>query len=522
MNLMQHNVILKNILEYWKPVTFAVLLVLMIVTIHDGHNWGGDFSQYIHHAVNLVNGVDYADIGYIHNVFAFVGPSAYPPVFPFVLAAIYALFGLNFIAFKVFVVISFISALYLYTNLLKDKLSDIYQFVFVIVLALNPYFWLQKDKVLSDYFFMLLVFAIFILFNRRYTLTAEGYIDTKTKNWVYAVLIGVLLYLSYATREVGIVFIPTILVFELFHFKKIKKTTLVSIVVFVVLAGLQQKMINAPVYNAERGERLTSLARTYGKQSADVSHKDFITLDLVRVKKQIIQYIESIRGFWHGSDSLFVKLSGWVAMSILLLFALAGYIKSLLNGPHLIDIFIAGYIAVLLLFAGIQGLRYLIPVIPIFFLYAFSLHELLLNSKYKKGMIAVAAVFLTTTLVSYASSDLYGKDTSLGVTSPDAAAFFNYVRHSTPEDSIFVFQKPRVLTLLTQRQASAKPGDRGGNFMINYMDAIGATYLVHSNMDFHGGSRPVAALTLPSDDFALVFNNNYFYVYKKIKKQGAD
>ena len=54
--------------EYIK--IYAVILSLCLfyfLTIRDGHNWGGDFSMYIHHAKNIVDGTKYQDTGYIYN-----------------------------------------------------------------------------------------------------------------------------------------------------------------------------------------------------------------------------------------------------------------------------------------------------------------------------------------------------------------------------------------------------------------------------------------------------------------------
>ncbi len=514
MLFLQQNIISKA-LEYWKLFTFGLLLVLLLVTIKDGHNWGGDFSQYIHHAANLVNGINYSDIGYIHNTFSFVGPTAYPPVFPFVLAPIYALFGLNYVAFKVLIVFSFISSVYLSTIMFKNKLSNVYQFVFILVLALNPFFWLQKEKILSDYIFMLLVFITIWLLNKRYVLTVTGYSDKKSKNWIYAIFIGVLFYLNFATREIGIVFIPTIIVFELIHFRKITITTIMAIFVFVLLVGAQSKLIKDPPYNVDHAAGIAKLASTQGRQSDQVNHTSFIKINLLFMFKQAVTYMRELSRLWPASNSIFVRFAAKVAFFLFLFFVMISYIMSVIKGPGIVDIFIAGYIAVLLLFASDQGLRYFLPLIPISFFYAFKLHAALVKSKYPKAMIAVALVFVGSTTVSYSSSNIYSKDLGLCITDPSAVSFFNYVRSSTPKESIFIFQKPRVLSLLTQRQASGIPGGRGPNFLIDYMEAIGANYYVHSAIDNKGFSHPVSSMATRYDKLTLIFNNEYFYLYKR-------
>ncbi len=45
----------------WTLVVFILLFfILNVSTIKDGHNWGGDFSQYITHAKNIAEGENYS------------------------------------------------------------------------------------------------------------------------------------------------------------------------------------------------------------------------------------------------------------------------------------------------------------------------------------------------------------------------------------------------------------------------------------------------------------------------------
>lgn len=505
--------------QWWKPVTLGVVFILWVVTETSGHNWGGDFSQYIYHAINLVEGRPYADIGYIHNSFAFVGPATYPPVFSFLLAPVYLLFGFNLFAFKVVVVACFCLALYFSASLGEKKLDRVYQFAIIITLALNPYFWVQKDRILSDFLFLLICLLTLSVLNKRYIKAAAGYRDTKNKNWSFAVLLGLLLYLNFATREIGIVFIPAILCFELFHFKKISLVTCYALFIFVALYSLQSVSLKAPEANIEMNKRVAELAREQGKTKAFVSHTDFINLDITNILKQAVRYTAAMSGVWPGTRNIFVQVVSWVAFLIALLFACAGYIRAVLSGPGITEIFVAGYLAVLVLFAGFQGLRYFIPLIPIFFFYAYMFHQQLLHSRYRKTILTVAAIFIATTTITYAANyQTYLHQQNHGITSPETIALVDFIKKSTPEDSVFVFQKPRTLALLTRREVSAKPGNRGDEFLVKYMTAIGADYLVHSNIDWRGISHPVKPMSLPDDKFSLVYNNDYFYVYRRYKK----
>lgn len=511
---------LYNFLQYWKVLTISLLFISWVATETHGHNWGGDFSQYIRHAMNLVDGNAYANIGYIHNTFSFVAPPIYPPVFPITLAPVYALFGFNLFAFKVLVALFFFAALYFATIMFTEKLSKAYQFSFVVLLALNPYFWELKSQILSDYLFMLIVFVTLLVLNKRYTKLAKGYRDDKNKSWGYAALIGLLFYLSYSTREIGIVFIPAILCFELFHFRKISLLTGFALLVFVALTSIEHKVIDPPAKNVERAERITILAESYNQSGTDKSHIGFIVTDLSQIKRQINRYYDAMRWqLWpRNPDSFLERRASQLALLIFLIFAVAGYFRAVYIGPGIFEIFAAGYMAILVLFGGFQGLRYVIPVIPILFLYGFKLHQDLLKTKYKPAMLVVAAVFLASAMLSYTSNNYFRNDSTLGITSPHAEDLFNYVKTATPKESIFVFTKPRVLALFTDRQASDWPKTHtyleSTDLLVKYMNAIGATYLVDSILETSGMRSAVNGPELPDDKFSLVYTNKHFYLYK--------
>jgi len=501
--------------SYLTIITLVLFYILWIVTETPGHNWAGDYSQYIRHAMNLVDGKAYADTGYIHNTFTFISPSSYPPLFSLTLAFIYVIFGFNFFAFKVLVASYFMVALYVALEMTAEKLSKIYQLVFIVVLALNPYFWLLKNQVLSEYLFMLVVFLTLLVLAKRYTKLDGKYIDSRPFDIKFGLLIGLLLYLNQATREIGIVFVPTILCFEIFHFRKISLTTVAALIVFFILNMAGQELMEPPKTDKARSESVSILAKTYNEVNLNKSHLDYISISLESISTQVKRYIDAVRHLWPDSSSKLAYIASVIAYLLFVAFAGAGYIRAIYYGPGIIEIFIGGYMTILFLFGGFEGLRYMIPIIPILFLYAFMFHMSMLKTKLKPLMLAVAVIFSGATCISYASSDYFSNDWEKGVTNPKAKEFFSFVKASTPEESIFIYAKPRILALFTGRQASAKPKNRyGEEFLIDYMKAINATYLIHSAVEVNGMSGPIEELKLPDNKFKLIYTNKYFYVYK--------
>src|SRR5579862_3062017 len=142
-------------LERWGDRLVLVVIGLMVVfylaTIRQGHDWGDDFAQYILHARNIVEGLPYDATGYIYNPsYPALGPKAYPPGFPLILAPIYRLVGFDLTALKITTFAFFFLALYVFYRMVRRELPAPQSMLLVVLLGLSPYFWDFKDQIVSD------------------------------------------------------------------------------------------------------------------------------------------------------------------------------------------------------------------------------------------------------------------------------------------------------------------------------------------------------------------------------------
>lgn len=502
---------------WWKPFLLCAVAALLLASNSSGHSWGGDFSQYVHHAINIVEGRAYTDTGHIRNLTVFAGPHAYPPVFPLVLAPVYSLFGLDWFALKGVVVVCFCLSLYVITLLGGKRLGKTHQAGLIMVLAFNPYLWAANDKIMADFPFLLLCLLTLAVLNRWFVAEPLQGRDRWCNSPGIAVALGLLLYLCYATREIGLVLVPTVLCYELFHFRKIRRVTGVALVVFLVLSVLQQAVLEDATVDMVKQQRIAEFSEKHGVARVPLSHLKSVRENLspANVVRQVRRYAGETRGFWPAGDNVTIKIAGWAAFSLAFVFASVAFVRAVISGPGMLELFVAGYLAILVIFAGYQGLRYLLPVIPVFFLYAFKLHSELMSSRYRGIMISVAVLFVTATTASYASGFRdYSNKTHRGITDAQAEMFFDYVRNETPGNSIFVFQKPRVLSLMTDRTASAWPVRDKQDLLLEYMNTIGAGYFVVSDIDWDGNARPVQTPPGLSARLMLGYSNEYFQVYK--------
>jgi hypothetical protein len=107
-------------------VALAIVGATFLLTLRPGQDWriGDDFAQYILHARNIAEGRAYASTGYIYNPdLAVIGPPAYPPVLPLVLAPLWAWFGLDLQAMKALMVVFFVGGLALSSKLMRPAIG---------------------------------------------------------------------------------------------------------------------------------------------------------------------------------------------------------------------------------------------------------------------------------------------------------------------------------------------------------------------------------------------------------------
>src|SRR6476620_11525551 len=235
----------KNPYWWWRALCLAIAIIAGIfyaVTLHQAHDWGGDFSQYIMHARNVVEGLPYKETNHLQNPELTIAPEVYPVVFPLLLAPVYALFGLNLLAFKVVVVVCFAGFLLMLWPVFSPYLPARAVFFITALIAFNPGFYLFKENILSEFPFIFFLFVCFFFMQRAFMARKE------LNCWLFYGLVGVGLFLAIGTRSAGIVLVPAWL--GAAFFKKEKQPNLImylgfSLAVFSGLYFLQALYMNS-------------------------------------------------------------------------------------------------------------------------------------------------------------------------------------------------------------------------------------------------------------------------------------
>ncbi|MDD5750471.1 MAG: hypothetical protein PHU56_02370 [Candidatus Pacebacteria bacterium] len=472
----------------------ACLGIFFVTTIRSGHGWGDDFALYIHHAINMVQGIAYGDTGYVYNpAVPSAGPATYPPVFPLMLTPVYKMAGLDFTAFKIENILCFLLALFLVYFVLRKELSFKYLLALLVLMGLHPFFWRFKESVVSDFPFLFFAFLSLFLIARA------PYSDSSGKKQLfYGFLTGLCFYLAYGTRVIGIVLPATLVCYQLVKTKKITRATVIASAVFLFLAVLQAFL-------------LPKVGR-YFDQFADLSVRSVIKSFLISAKSLIF--------FW-GDYPQALSLGFAVA-----LLALLGFIVRLKKkGLSSLEIFLIFYVLVIGIWPSNQGTRFLIPIIPLFLFYCFYFLQETAVLLWPPARRISGAVFVLILLAAsliyadfYISAD-FGPIEE-GPFKKESIELFEFVGQNTRPDDVFIFNKPLALSLFASRHVSAFHETETDQEFRQYLDKVSADYLIQRkgavvkyNSNFLDGfiSRNQAWL-------GPVYSNADFAVYKILPK----
>jgi len=196
-----------------------LFLIINIVTLKNGHNWGDDFSQYIMHSKNIVENKDYTQ-GFVLNY-----PSISPPIFPILLAPLIKIFGINFQILKIWNIIGWWLFSYFSFLIANKKLRNPHPILLFTFLLSSPYFFWFKQSILTDIpFSALITIALFSWL--KYFEAKE-----KDKKVFYFIISSILMILAFLTRYIGIVLFLTIFLYLFF----IKKERLKSFFILFIL-----------------------------------------------------------------------------------------------------------------------------------------------------------------------------------------------------------------------------------------------------------------------------------------------
>ena len=206
----------------------VVLGVVCFLTTRPGHDWGGDFAQYIQHARNIAAGREYADTGYVYSrYYTYLAPRTYPPGFPLLLVPFYYLFGPDVEVFKLLVAFFYVASFAMCVLYFRERVPPLLSLAGSALLFFNPWMLNFKNQIISDMPF--LFFLLLSLFWVRRAYRAER------PAVLHAMICGILFACAAAIRTPGVLLVPALLVFDIYRHKRLTRFALLCAAVALSL-----------------------------------------------------------------------------------------------------------------------------------------------------------------------------------------------------------------------------------------------------------------------------------------------
>lgn len=442
----------------------ALLAYGLVLFLRDTpHMMWGDDSMYILNTQALLGHGSYTDNGYVFNPLApHKGPPFYPPGTALLLMPVYAVFGFNptalTAALTAYLIVAMLFAYSLFSRLDSPRLAAL---AIVLVLA-NPYVWGFASIIASEYPFMLWLYAALLLLHLRERAT------TPATTIAFSVAVGVAIYFSYATRDVGALLLPAMAVQDVARFKNVAARLIPAIVAFSAAVVVQHGLLPEKV--SVFGIVMREIAHVYASGGRVVAWN-------------IENYLNGFRYFFPAPKPVNLTISVLtlgaigIGMWCRVRTGLASDIAAGQGRPPVvlrwiralpIDVlYILGTIALLISLPpeAEGGTRYLLPLLPLFMWYAvLPLRRLRLERARPMAVVsAVAAVALLAYAVASVSARVARAPPDTpdnGPLAPEAQEAFRAIDSLVDGKSIVVFAKPRAIALYARRKAIAWPTDR--------------------------------------------------------------
>lgn len=417
------------------PFLILILLFSLAIgssTLTRGHEWGDDFASYIMQAQSVLNGKTGEFVA--RNTFTIfkssfqIGPVAYPWGYPLILTPMIAIKGIHPLTLKLPGLFFFIGFLICFYLLIKDRLTRTESLRLVSLFAFNPMFIKFLDQILSDVPFLFFIFLGLLL------------IVKFIPNTWNSITLGAIIFFAFFIRTTGIILLASYLTYQALCF-------------FRQPSSRKAIMINSALVTVSFGLLviLTSLIFPNGQGSYFEQLKG---LTFAIFKGNIVSYFHLFVIFF-GTEPIW----NYIYYALVVFFIIGAWTYHNVDQPILI--FFALYLIAIVFWPEWQGPRFIFPLLPIFFYFAFqgistvinklpeNYRSLGIDASYVFWVVIIGIFLFTSSTRAY--SNLKDDRKINGPFDPYSSDVFNYIKEKTPPESVVIFYKPRAMRLFTDR-----------------------------------------------------------------------
>ncbi len=473
----------------WSLLAIGMAGLFLLATIRSGQPWDGDAELYIREALNIIGGERYGFSHYVINPIEPHHPSAMPPGLPLVLVPVLAMFGINYWAIKAELVFCFLGLMGIVAHLGRQHLSPSQTFVILLALGFNPFVWMFKDVVYSEFPFMLFAYG---------ALAAIDELDRRIRYrrmaplpWRLITIIGVLLAASLLIRTAAIALFAAFAGQCLFRNRR-----------FFISAA--SALVIALIFNSVISRAFPADIGTY-TSPLDVWRNGALNENLALIRFNCAAYagalIDLIKGAVDYPPPLNWLVGGFASAAISL--SLFRIIWMGWQKLEIFDLFVGASLAMLILFPIAQEpARYALPILPV-------LLFRLVGAFHGRALVVLT---ISLGLVYIAGYIHRPADDGLSVDRPEAHALYQVIRDNVPANDLIIASHPTVIGLYAQRRSTNPIMDMTEERFWQWAEQIDAKWLVTNSAPLIDHLRPIEPALMPK--MTSVYSNEQFTLYR--------
>lgn len=510
---------IKHCLAPFGRYDYALALILSLITlilcvgqVDNGHNWGGDFSGYIAQGIALANGTTAQYITdntlMMSQCDWLYGPYAYPWGFPMLLAPLYKIFGFNIYAFKSVGIICYTLFVGIFYIFCAIRLPRIYALFATLFFAINPTMTsFVANNILSDTPFLLFGFIALIILAKLF-----GESKSRSYGIFIAIFGGIFMLFASLIRMNGFVILCALIAMQSIllakRFAPKIFTTRILKPLSLIDSPYSWKIHAIPYAIFIIGFAIVSITLSSGGSG----HFGMLAnISGASILRNADYYVAIFKDFFANEG----RLTLFALCVPLIYFG----IKDSLNGANGVRfsenifymIFACGFLALLLLWIGTQGIRFVYLILPFAVLWgAKGLIALNANRQFfGRFMSVLLLIILANYTLDFRKINFDSKTTTSGAFSKEAKEMWAFIDKNTPKNAVILFRKPRVLYLNTHRIS----------FASNNIARFDEVDFVLWERDLWRGYN---AINIDSSAFLkkteLIYKNAQFRLFKVIKQ----
>ena len=428
------KIMVKQLSTYRIVILVVLCVPLFFLNIREDQAWGDDFAQYIHQAINLVEGKPQFETGYIYNEnYPMLGPKAYTIGFPLLLTPIIAVFGNDMLMLN-YLMTTFLALTFIVMSIWLFNFSRWQPAVLLSLICIyNPWMIYFKSEINSEIPFAFFIMLFLFIYN------------SKSFTIGKILLLGLIGGLITSIRPIGAVIVVAYalegVINYYFRHEKWKRVFLTKSVYVPIIGITSFFLLNYFIFPVSSGVQAGNQMRT-----------SLFSFEFEQLTKNLGIYFELLQRVFQVSNQ-----SPWWFLSILLssffvTFCCLGFMEAVRSRMSALEIFVLLYMLVLFFYTySSAGFRFLMPLAPLMFYY-FAVGFKLIKSNLSSSRFVFPVAVLAIILVFKQDWPKFGKvenTIQLGPYQADVRAFFEVVKKEVPNDANILFKKPRALALYT-------------------------------------------------------------------------